>query len=110
MTDHQLQILLAAKLPEKIGLFSTGLSGVRLTADEVNRDGVTENDWCFGWLAELEVVRPTEWDYIVRLVEEGMNNMQFNTYHSAFWNKSERETMTASWQQRATAMKECGII
>lgn len=99
MNTDLLQVLLVAKLPDKLAQMRGAIR------------------WIEG---EQRRVLDTEWDYIVRLVEEESElTVAYLNRLSVLANKNNYDTafaplvlgcITASWQQRATAMKECGII
>lgn len=120
MTDLDLQRRLVAKLPEQIEMRSTGISGCKIT--EKDLVGLAECDWGFAWKDDGYWVCSREWDYIVRMVEEGMTSLTLMIYaEKLVFALRDQETvqpyyevvglvLKAPWQQRAQAMVECGII
>jgi len=94
MTDPELKSFLAAKLPERI-----------IYSEKLDR-----YHWRKEWMEH--VVLDTEWEHIVRLVELSLTEEQHASFGYSLWRLTERKNserlnrdyLSASWQQRATAL------
>lgn len=100
MNDTYLQLLLARKLSDKI--------------HAVKRED--ESGIGIFWIHFHCEVCPTEWLEIVRMVEETLTKEQQGLYVKFLTREYENSryfnfgTIHKSWQQRATALHEIGVI
>lgn len=91
MNTDLLQVRLVAKLPDRIAQMRGAIR------------------WIEG---EQRRVLDTEWDYIVRMVEDAMTMVQKDAYIAALVKQVCPYDLhfIGDWQQRAQAMVDCGII
>jgi hypothetical protein len=107
MKDQDLQLMMARKLVEKIGFFGRTAYWMQDYTGKFIENGARE-------------IRPTEWLEIVRMVEEKLDINQLTPYADALdkvcvpihicalthW----QAVIMSSWQQRATALHEIGVL
>jgi len=105
-TEHQLRLAMAKLLPEKITTeSSSGYNGVWWYVDYPRLDGSNFRD--------LNVIKETEWQYVVHLIEQTLNDEQLRDYFCAIGssmpkNLSINEIVRANFNQRATAL--CRVL
>lgn len=110
MTDIELKLALAKKLPELIH--------ISVIPYKENYEPWTH----FYWKQPIEgaQITPREWDWVVREVEKQITAIEFLKFWSALcrvvWGtpismeSNTRLVREATWQQRAQALKEIGVI
>lgn len=95
-TEHDLKLLLAKKLPEKITPINDALHEL------------------YAWKDSGRGIHDTEWDYIVRLAEKSMPEEMQEKYVDFIvnWDGGRYlfECVSMPWPDRAEAMKQCGFL
>jgi len=106
LTPTEAQAYLAERLRERIDTWN--LTGTRTGKSSIS----------YRWRENLTEVLPTSWDYIAHEVEGKMAEQQFDDYFEQLvymWaeqnceNSRDRFCTSATYTQRATALKEAGI-